>query len=131
MPDEKKIDRLLMLGDGSAAQFLLRKHGSNLTSPGAREKYEKQYETLKQMPSEVLANRVVAAIRHSPIIEWVGIVATFVEQMRAEYREEGEIEDQHCKDCDAVTIHRVEKMVGIGQPGDFILRCSVCGKVKL
>jgi hypothetical protein len=83
------------------------------------------------MPAEVLANRVVAAIRHSPIIEWVGIVATFIEQVRAEYREEGDIEEERCKDCDALTIHRVEKMVGIGQPGDFISRCTVCGKVKL
>jgi hypothetical protein len=131
MADEKKIDRELINRLTGSASHFLRKHPSNLSSPGAREKYEKQYDTLKAMPAEVLANRVVAAIRHSPIIEWVGIVATFVEQMRAEYREEGEIEDQHCKDCDAVTTHRVEKLVGIGQPGDFILRCTICGKVKL
>jgi hypothetical protein len=105
--------------------------GQELSGVKSKEKYEKQYDTLKGMPPEVLANRVVQAICHAPLIEWVGIVATFIEQIREEYREEGDIEETICKDCSALTTHRIEKIEGIGQPGDFIRRCTVCGKLKI
>lgn len=126
MPDEK-AGRFLLMGNRSAVHALV----ATKMSEGMREKYEREYATLKSMPPEVLANRVVAAIAHARTIEWVGIIAQFIEQMRAEYRQEGELQELHCRDCDAVTAHRTEKMDGIGQPGDFITRCTICGKVSL
>jgi hypothetical protein len=95
------------------------------------EKYTKGYDTLREMPVEVLANRIVTALQSRPKIEWVGILCNAIEQMRQDWREEGDIEDQFCRDCEVTTTHRVEKIEGIGQPKDFILRCSVCGKVRL
>lgn len=123
----EKLERTLLFGNRSAIHALV----ATELSPAMREKFEKQYETLKSMPPEVLANRVVQAIAHARTIEWVGIIAQFIEQMRAEYRQEGELQELFCKDCASLTTHRTEKMTGIGQPGDFILRCTICSKVQL
>jgi hypothetical protein len=127
MAEEPKVNRILLMGNRSAVHALV----ATKLSEGMREKYEKQYDTLKSMPPEVLANRVVAAIAHARTIEWVGIIAQFVERMRAEYRQEGELQELRCRDCDSMTTHRTEKMDGIGTPGDFITRCTICGKVAL
>jgi hypothetical protein len=98
-----------------------------------KEKFERQYPSIKAMPSVVLAARICQAICAQPRTpdELTGILAEAIDQIRVEYRKEGDIEEFFCVACKAITTWRVEKLVGMETAGDFIQRCTLCGKVKL
>ena len=98
---------------------------------GSNDRYNRQYNTLREMPAEVLANVVTHDLRSRPIEEWVGVLATLFEEMRLEYRAPGEIEERKCSYCDAMTNHRLEKLKDVGTTLDLIFRCVDCDKVTL
>jgi hypothetical protein len=99
-----------------------------------REIFQQNYDSIREMPSNVFAARIVTELIARPRRpdEMTVIIAGAIDAMRAEYRKEGEKEKLFCEYCDVVTLHTADKLVGINpEAGDLILRCDVCGKVEL
>jgi hypothetical protein len=98
-------------------------------SDATKETLQREYPSLKEMPSLVLAARIsqtICAQRRTPADVTV-ILCGAIDAIRQEYRVEGNISENFCRACGALTKWKVEALEGIG----LIERCTICGKVLL
>jgi hypothetical protein len=98
-------------------------------SDATMEKFQREYPSIKQMPSVVLAARISQQICAQPRTpsDITVILTEAIDAIRQEYRAEGEISEKFCSGCQVMTVWRVELLRHLG----LIERCTVCGKVLL